>query len=363
MLDFIPLAFYTKIYYYFLLMVVFVTYIRSNSTEITASKSIAANQSLANFVLFFTLIYIGFRPISGAYFGDMATYATTFENYQNGDGNMFKEDVVFDFFMQVCAKIMSVQFFFVTCILLYVLPLWFASKKWFADYSYYSFLALLISFSFWAYGTNGIRNGIATSFFLYALSKDKLVYKVMLVALSIGIHKSLVIPAAALTLTYFYKNPKSYFYGWLLCIPLSLVAGGFWESLFSGLMGDERSSYLTDGNINDDSFSSTGFRWDFVIYSAAAVYSAYFFIFKKKFSNATYNRLVSVYLTANGFWILVIRANFSNRFAYLSWFMMAIIIVFPFLTKIQVKNQHKVLGMVLMAYFGFTFLMNVILAA
>jgi hypothetical protein len=363
MFEFIPLPFYTKIYYYIFLMVVLVTFIRSNSAQLTAPKSIAANQFLGYFILFFSILYIGFRPISGAYFGDMETYAAKFKLYQSGGINMFKEDVVFDFFMQSCAQIMSVQFFFVTCALLYVLPLWFASKKWFADYSFYAFLALLISFSFWAYGTNGIRNGIATSFFLYALSKDKMAYKVMLVALSIGVHKSLVIPAAALTLTYFYKNPKSYFYGWLLCIPLSLVAGGFWESLFAGLMGDERSSYLTDGNVNDDSFSSTGFRWDFVVYSAAAVYSAYFFIFKKKFNNATYNRLVAIYLTANGFWILVIRANFSNRFAYLSWFMMGLIIVYPFLTKIQLKNQHKVLGMVLMAYFGFTFLMNVILAA
>lgn len=362
MLDFIPLPYYTKIYYYFLLLVVFLTYTRSNSTVITDGKSIAANRSLGIFVLIFTILYIGFRPISGVYFGDMGTYATSFERYQMGEANMFKEDVVFDFFMQVCAKIMSLQLFFVTCVLLYVLPLWFACKKWFKEYSYYAFLALLISFSFWTYGTNGIRNGIATSIFLYAISKERLSYKIAFVLVAVGIHKSMIIPTAALGLTYFYKNPKTFFYAWLLCIPLSLVSGGFWESLFAGFMSDERSSYLTDGNINDDSFSSTGFRWDFVLYSASAVYSAYFFIFKKNFTDVKYNRLVSIYLTSNAFWILVIRANFSNRFAYLSWFMMAIIIVYPFLTKIQIKNQHKVLGIVLVAYFGFTFFMNVILA-
>lgn len=362
MLDFIPLPYYTKIYYYFLLVIVFLTYTRSTSTLITDGKSIAANRSLGIFVLIFTLLYIGFRPISGAYFGDMGTYASSFERYQSGEANMFKEDVVFDFFVQLCAKIMSVQLFFLVCVLLYTLPLWFACKKWFNEYSYYAFLALLLSFSFWSYGTNGIRNGIATSFFLFALSRGKFVIQVLLVIVAIGIHKAMLIPAAALTLTYFYKNPKTYFYIWLLCIPLSLVSGGFWESLFSGLMADERTSYLTEGNVNDDAFSSTGFRWDFLLYSAAAVYSAYFFIFKKKFSDERYNRLVSIYLTANAFWILVIRANFSNRFAYLSWFMMAIIIVYPFLIKIQVKNQHKILGIILVAYFGFTFLMNIILA-
>lgn len=359
--DLIPLSYYTIVYYYFLLLVVFLTYYSSRSTVITDGKCIIANRSLGFFVLVFTLLYIGLRPIS-FHFGDMGAYAMSFERYQAGGANMFKEDVVFDFFMQMCAKIMSVQMFFVVCAVLYVLPLWFACKKWFNEYAYYAFLALLISFSFWTYGTNGIRNGIATSFFLYALSKDKLLYKVLLALLAIGIHKSLIIPAAALGITYFYKNPKTYFYGWLFCIPLSLIAGGFWESLFSGFMADERTSYLTEGNINNDSFSSISFRWDFVLYSAAAVYSAYFFIFKKKFADNKYNRLVSIYLTANAFWILVIRANFSNRFAYLSWFLMGIIIVYPFLIKIQVKNQHKVLGIVLVAYFGFTFLMNVILA-
>lgn len=363
MFNIIPIQFYSLVYFIILLIVVFFTFLNSFQSNLTASENLKNKKQSTAFLLIFTILYMGLRPISGVFFGDMGTYATHFENYQQGLVYEIKGDLVFENFTQFCSKIMNVNSFFLLCAILYVLPLYTASIKWFKVYGFYAFLAIVCSFSFWSFGTNGIRNGIATSIFLYALSRDKLVFKIVFIVLAIGFHKSLVIPTAALALTYFYKNPKLYFYGWLLCIPLSLVAGGFWESLFSGFMADERSSYLTDGNINDDQFSSTGFRWDFVIYSAAAVYSAYFFIFKKKFSNATYNRLVAVYLTANGFWILVIRANFSNRFAYLSWFMMAIIIVFPFLTKIQVKNQHKILGMVLMAYFGFTFLMNVILAS
>jgi hypothetical protein len=65
---------------------------------------------------------------------------------------------------------------------------------------------------------------------------------------------------------------------------------------------------------------------------------------------------------ANAFWILVIRANFSNRFAYLSWFMMALVIIYPFLKSQLMPNQNKVLARVILFYFAFTFLMNVILA-
>lgn len=362
MFDFIPLQYYSLVYYIILLIVVLFTFLSSCQKNLTSSDNINSKIKATLILLIFTIFYMGLRPISGVFFGDMGTYANHFENYQEGNIFEIKGDIFFELFTQFCSKIMSVNFFFLVCDILYVLPLYLASKKWFKEYNFYAFLAIIISFSFWSFGTNGIRNGIATSLFLYALSKDKLVTKILIVVLAIGFHKSIVIPAAALTLAYFYKNIKMYFIGWMLSIPLSLVSGGFWESLFSGFMADERTSYLTEGNVNDDDFSSTGFRWDFVLYSAAAVYSAYFFIFKKKFTDDKYNTLVSVYLTANAFWILVIRANFSNRFAYLSWFMMSIVIVYPFLTKIQVKNQHKVLGIVLVAYFGFTFLMNVILS-
>ncbi|HJS00828.1 MAG TPA: EpsG family protein [Flavobacterium sp.] len=343
-------------------MIVLITFLRSKSSAITHSKTIKFNQILAVLVLVFTIVYMGFRPISGRYFGDMGMYAHSFGRYQMGRPLELTGDVFFNTFMKFCSAIMTVEMFFLVCTLLYVLPLWLACKKWFKEYHFYAFLALVTSFSFWAYGTNGIRNGIATSVFLFAISRDKMLYKVLFLMLAFGVHKSILIPTVALGLTYFYADPKKYFFAWLLCIPVSLVSGSFWEGLFAGLIEDDRTSYLTAGNVNGDNFSSTGFRWDFLIYSASAVYCAFFFIFKKEFQDKKYNQLVCVYLIANAFWILVIRANFSNRFAYLSWFLMGIVIVYPFLTKIQLKNQHRILGLVLLAYFGFTFLMNVILA-
>lgn len=359
MFDFIPLEYYTSYYYYFLLIVVLVVFFRSKVKVISDSRNLKDIQSLGVVLLLITLSYMGLRPISGYYFGDMSTYANDFLRLQQGYINT-STDKGFIFFTQLSAQVMSVQMYFLVCAILYVLPLWAACKKWFKDYSFYAFLAVITSFSFWSYGTNGIRNGIATSIFLYALSREKIVFKILLVFIAMSFHNSIIIPAVALILTYFYANPKKYFYGWLLCIPLSLVSGGFWEGLFAGLMADERVSYLTGANERGE-FSSTGFRWDFLLYSASAVYAAFFFIFKKNFTDQRYNQLVCIYLAANGFWILVIRANFSNRFAYLSWFMMWIVIVYPFLTKIQIKKQHQVLGLVLLAYFGFTFLMNVIL--
>jgi hypothetical protein len=46
------------------------------------------------------------------------------------------------------------------------------------------------------------------------------------------------------------------------------------------LYSDEKGELSTDGIINDDESSSTGFA-DFLLYSAAAVYSAYFYFLKE----------------------------------------------------------------------------------
>jgi hypothetical protein len=62
-------------------------------------------------------------------------------------------------------------------------------------------------------------------------------------------------------------------------------------------------------------------------------------------------------MIANTFWILVIRANFSNRFAYLSWFLMAIVIAYPLL-KVKFWDDHyKNVGRIFLAYYLFTYFM------
>jgi hypothetical protein len=362
MFDFIPLEYYTPIYYYLQFLVVFLVFLKSKTQKINSNSNKQFLNNSSIFLLVFTVFYMGFRPISGRYFGDTGTYNSYFVGYQNGGSILVESDYLFHAFTFLCSKIMSASVYFFVCALLYVVPMYYISKKWFKAYWGYAFLFLVVSFSFWSAGTNGVRSAIATSFVLLAFSRKNILYKVLWFSLAIGFHKSMLLPIAAYGLTFLVKNPKWFFYGWLLCIPLSLAGGGFWETLFAGLIEDDRVSYLTDGNVNDDNFSSTAFRWDFLLYSFTAVFAAYYFIYKRKFKNENYNRLASIYLTTNAFWILVIRANFSNRFAYLSWFMLGLIIIYPLISKIIIQDQNKKTGYILLAYFGFTFLMNVILA-
>jgi len=116
------------------------------------------------------------------------------------------------------------------------------------------------------------------------------------------------------------------------------------------------SGYLS-ATADASKFSSTGFRFDFLIYSAAPLVLAFHYIFKKNFDDPVYKRILHTYIVANAFWIMIIRANFSNRFAYLSWFLMGIVVIYPIL-KTKMWPQHfKKVGLVVMFYFSFTYFM------
>lgn len=359
MFDFIPLEYYSKLFYYVTLLMVLISFFALQ----TNNKN--SNSTTFNLVLMAGLIiYIGFRPISGGMFGDMRTYANIFVAYVNGYEGNFDQDPGFDWFMRNTAIFLTIDFFFLIVAFIYVYAHFWASKRIFSNYWYYAFLIFIASFSFWSYGTNGIRNGLAAALLLLAFSFDrKKGIAIVLALVAVSFHKSMLLPVVAYFLTFVNNNSKYYLLLWVLSIPISLVSGGSFELFFASLgFDDQRLGYLTDGNVNDDEFSSTGFRWDFLAYSATAVASGFYFVIKKQFKDVLYQRLFNVYLLSNAFWILVIRANFSNRFAYLSWFMMGLVIIYPFLKGTFMENQPKVLGWVLLVYFLFTFMLNVVLA-
>jgi len=75
-----------------------------------------------------------------------------------------------------------------------------------------------------------------------------------------------------------------------------------------------------------------------------------------------YARLVNTYLFANAVWILVINATCSNRFAYLSWFMMPWVLLYPFVPGASNgRPRTGLIAPVLTAHYMFTYAMMVII--
>lgn len=358
-IDFIPIHQYNNIFFHIVLFFTLATILHLFSNKITDIRNLTYIKIAGILLLLIVLLYMGLRPIH-IVFIDMPGYYRIFTFYAEGNPIVSTKDYLFHLFMMLSSRIMTAHQFFLSCTIIYVIPLYFASKKWFKQYWFYAFLMLVGSFSFWAYGVNGIRNGIATSLLLLAISREKLIWKIFWIVLAVGFHASVLLPALGFAITWFYNKPKVYLYFWFTSIILSLAFPGFWENLFAGTFEDERVSYLiTEADPNR--FSSTGFRWDFLLYSATGVFAGWYYLFKKYFGDKVYIQIFNTYLITNAFWILVIRANYSNRFAYLSWFMLAIIIIFPWLKKNYIENREFKLAWIILSYYMFTYMMNIIL--
>jgi hypothetical protein len=360
----VPIQDYTVIFHHFTLVICLIIFIQSTTSEMSSISNRKNNNALATAVFIITLLYMGLRPINYR-FGDMVLYNYELQSMMMGNPPKGKVEFLFNALMQFFATIKNPELFFFTCAVLYVVPLYVVSKRMFGDYWSYAFFMLIFAFTFWPFGVNGIRNGIAGSIFLLAISEPKKMFKYALFAASVLIHKSLALPLAAYLVSKNIKNVKLYFLFWVLCIPVSLALGSFLENFFLGLgfSDDERLTvYLSEFDQQNEGVElKLGFRWDFILYSGTAVFAAWYFIFKKKIEDAFYNNLVATYLVSNGFWILIIRANYSSRFAYLSWFMMGLVILYPLLKYKLYENQHKIVGLIILSFCSFAYLLNVIL--
>lgn len=364
MLD-IPLEYYTEIYYNVILILVLLVIIHTNSFVGYESSCLVFNRVATSVILLFLMFYMGGRPISGLYFGDMGTYARRFEYLANGGVINIDKDIGFIYFMITSTGLMGVKTFFFVCTVLYVIPIYVALSKWHPKLTFFALLIFVASFSFWSYGTNGIRAGIASSFFICALSFRKSIGVMsVLLLVSVLFHKSMLLPLLAFGLTFINNNSKLFVFAWICSIALSATMGGVWERFFAslGFADDRLVSYLTNNELSHQ-FSRTGFRWDFLLYSSTAVAAGAVYIYKYHFEDKLYHQIYNTYLLSNAFWILVIRSSFSNRFAYLSWFLMAIVIIYPLLKKKMLKYQYSLIGLVILLYFSFSYVMFYILEA
>lgn len=308
-------------------------------------------------------IWIGLRPVSGV-FGDTVNYARVY--------NMIGPDAVSDINLSAewlwglletsCKHAgLSVHIFFLIIEIGYVFTALCAIKKFVPTSPYLGFLFLFSSLMFFTFGVNGLRNGLACHIILLAMAflmEDKRVIAIILAFLALGIHKSVMLPIvgviSAITVI---KNPKWAFYIWLASIVISLLWGEYLTQLIVSIGFDDRMSSYANATEYNSLFSSTGFRWDFLLYSSIPIIMYWYVNIWKDLRDGWYNIISTTYMLANSFWIIVIRMPFSNRFAYLSWFLYPIMIVYPLCNMRAWENQDRVAGQILIAYASFTIFM------
>lgn len=309
---------------------------------------------------------VGLRPISGYYFVDTAAYANTYNGFINGTRVLDPEDNewVFQWLQYNCSKVMDVHGFFLLVEVLYVIPVLWACWKLIPNHSVLMFIACMGAFSFFSYGVNGIRNGMACSLIIMAMicANRNLLYKIigiLLAFLAFNIHRSTALPIICILGSFFVKDTRYIMGFWIASIFISLVAGGTVESFFTGLGFDDRMSEYSSQNAADAAmFSSTGFRWDFLLYSAMPIVLGYYVVFVRQVWDKNYLLLLNTYTLCNSFWVMMIRASYSNRFAYLSWFLYALVLIYPCLKFPLWQDQGRKTALILLAHFSFTFIMS-----
>lgn len=225
------------------------------------------------------------------------------------------------------------DYFFYIHAALYIMGIYIFAKSIVPKQYGILFVVMLFNFQFVSYGVNTMRAGLAGSTLLMAIAfRDRRIVELTLIFLAITIHKSFALPAICYLIAKRYDKTKLFFFIWLLSIPLSAIGGSYLQGLFSIILGEEeRVSYLTTNAV--DTHYHVGFRIDFILFSCAPIVMGYYMIYKRKFEDALYKNLYNMYLLANTFWIIIIRANFSDRFAYLSWFIYCPLLVYPILKK------------------------------
>ena len=349
--------------------------------------------------LFFTIVlifFMGLRPVTFA-FGDTINYAA---GYARATGLAewkfdMDEEWLFNSIMLACkASGMTVSGWFFIIEIGYLGFILLAMKKLIGENPWMGMLFFLSAFSTFTFGTNGIRNGLACSIitFAFALAVNKNIAKMVIpgfiAILAMGIHKSIALPIAAfLAASFVIKNPMIAIYFWVASIGISLVAGGTVSNFFMGLGFDDRMTQYSNGMGEfGDQFTQTGFRWDFLLYSAMPVWMTWYVSRKAQKERALYgdtleeaetgitgagriadadsmrifNILATTYILANSFWVMVIKAAFSNRFAYLSWFLYPVVLAYAVVRLHIWPDQDRKAALILLAHAGFTLFMFIL---
>lgn len=382
-----------QIYHWLVFVICLFLYFNYSGSN-NCDKLLQKNSTVPTLLLTaFLIIFMGLRPVNYL-FGDTINYAMGYK-YDAGSAIFeinFDKEWFWSFVRFACRQSgLTVHAWFLIIEIGYLGFVFLGLRILLGENSWMAMLFFLSAFSTFTFGVNGIRNGCACSMVIlaYALAADQNIAKLAVAGgvllFAFGIHRSISLPIAAfLAASYVIKSPKWAIYFWIASIGVSLVAGGAVTNFFAGLGFDDRmSSYANSMDKDAAQFSQTGFRWDFLLYSAMPIWLTWYVTKKAETERAMYgdtieetetnitgagriadahsmrvfNILATTYIIANSFWVMVIRAAFSNRFAYLSWFLYPVVLAYGVIRLHIWEDQDKKAGLILLAHAGFSIVM------
>lgn len=362
---------YGPIFQWVLCVLVFIMAARCNSNAIYNSSVARSMSDIGKVLVLAIILIVGFRPVSG-YFGDMIIYVLAYyDRMASGEADFltsllsFKGEYVFAALQDFCIQYADVHTMFFICAICFFAGPYIACNRLLGKYWFAPFTASTCMIDYWGFAVNGVRNGAAAGLMILALSYGKkFSFSIPLAILSVGIHKSMAIAGAAGILAHYYRNTRMYILGWFCSILLSAAMGRSISAFMVAHLGsgDERMArylaYAHDKNAMA-LLSSSGFRADFLLYSAIPIFVGYWYTQVKQVKDATYTWWLNLYITANAFWVLMMWTANTNRFAAISWFMAGIVLMYPFFKYKFTSHQGRYAACALLCWYVFCFYQNI----
>lgn len=339
-------AFYWGVFILLLLTVNIILFIKQSDTYLTSHMS---NKIVARILVFAVILFITFfvgadKPVYKEKFIDVCRFGFVTTDYLGWSWLTYCLSFITDSY---------IIYFFILAFI-YVIGN-FAFCKYNTRNYLLLFIAVISFMGFYAYGVNTIKSGLGLSLFLVSLCNfDKKKYVALLfVFLAYEIHHSTLIPIIAFTIAFYIRRTKYYYLMWITCIGLSLIFGSYFQLYIGSYLGadDRYGSYL----ISESSERyQVGFRYDFLLYSTVPIIWGYL-VEKWGYANERWGWYFRSYIMANSIWVLIISMPFTDRVAYLSWFLIPYILLIPILdNNVKIPNRKLYLFLSFFIFGGFS---------
>ena len=241
-------------------------------------------------------------------------------------------------------------FFLLTATIYCVSYLVFA-RQVFESKAFYFFVMSMGCLGFMNYATNTIRAGFAISFLLLGIASEKKPWAFVLLLFSFMMHRSMIIPIAGYMVSLFVNNLRVCILFWIACLVISVSNIGVdsFVDIFKDI--DYRVEYYSDTSGGPYSSYKVGFRWDFLIYSVLPLLFSLYSIYKLRIEDDYFSRIVKMYMLVNAIWLLAIRIAFTDRIAYLSWFLIPLMTLYPIVKYPEKYGNANALALGIMGLF------------
>lgn len=231
---------------------------------------------------------------------------------------------------------------------LYVIPIVISIRRITTNNRLILFFILVSFFFFKSMGINTVRQGIAASFFLLGLTyylEKKYIPTIVLYFIAFINHASIAVLIGISLISKLLKTPKIPIYIFAIAAVLSFFNVGVYNILVKipivNILVEDRLTGYVQG-IEGIAYR-TGFRLDFFVFNTIFAYIGYLTLSDKNtmsFNRSQYLSIYISYLLASSVFFLMFTAAYSDRFGFLSWLLIPLLLM-PY---IQNKQSYGMLS-------------------